>query len=348
MRARAGTPRFAALALAAILPFHASAEPLAITVTAAAETAGVRGDVDDPAIWVDPVDPARSLILGTDKRGGLLVHGLDGALRARFDDGSLNNVDLRPFRLGGRDVALVGATRRNDDTVALYVIDDGPEGPVVRRAVPPRLPAGVPGARLIYGFAMGQDARGTYAIANFKTGHVVQWRVAERDGRIAFDLPRIWRVRSQPEGMVADDAAGHLYVGEEDRGIWRYPLSPDAAPVATQVAAIPSDCLPRDDVEGLAIMEGDGARFLLASAQGIDRAAVFRLAGEALPTCEALAEVAAGAVDAVTETDGLDVTAASLPGFPGGLLVMMDDGNEDRTTNFKLIPWEGIAAALPD
>lgn len=49
----------------------------------------------------------------------------------------------------------------------------------------------------------------------------------------------------------------------------------------------------------------------------------------------------------MTETDGLDVTAAALPGYPQGLLVMMDDQNAGFSTNFKLIDWAAIAAGLP-
>ncbi|MDI5980842.1 phytase, partial [Amycolatopsis magusensis] len=35
-------------------------------------------DADDPAIWVDRADPARSLVLGTLKEGGLAVFDLRG------------------------------------------------------------------------------------------------------------------------------------------------------------------------------------------------------------------------------------------------------------------------------
>jgi 3-phytase len=101
-------------------------------------------------------------------------------------------------------------------------------------------------------------------------------------------------------------------------------------------------------VEGLAILDGP-VRYLVASAQGIHRAALFRLDGEAMPTCEALVEIAPGTVDGVTETDGLDVAAGPVgPGYPEGLLVMMDDQNAGFTTNFKLIGWDGIAAGLTE
>ena len=334
-----------ALAALLLLAGAAGAEPLSIAVPATAETEGTQGDADDPAIWVDPSDPERSFILGTDKTAGLYVYGLDGIVREFLPDGRLNNVDVRPFTLDGRTVGLAAATRRDDETLVFYVIEEGQllrATPWQHAAIPPGVPADD-----IYGFALGQDAGGTYALVNFKSGHVVQWRVHEAQGTLRLEPVRTLRVSTQPEGMVADDRAGHLYVGEEDRGIWRFPLSPDGGTEGTQVAAIPSDCLPRDDVEGLAILDGS-VRYLVASAQGIHRAALFRLEGEAVPSCEALVEIAPGPVDGVTETDGLDVTARAVgPDYPGGLLVMMDDQNGGFTTNFKLIDWDAIARQLP-
>ncbi len=326
----------------------AVAEPVAISVTAEGETAGTTGDADDPAIWVNPEEPERSLILGTDKTQGLFVYALDGTELQFFADGALNNVDLRPFTLNGRQVWLAGATKRDGEAIALYVIEDG----VVREAEP-HLHAPVP-AELeatvddIYGFAMGQDDGGVYVLVNYKSGHVIQWLVTEDAGRVSLEFLRVWAVGSQPEGMLVDDVAGHVYVGEEDVGIWRFPLSPEAETVGTAIDMIPSACLPRDDVEGLAIWDGGDARYLVASAQGIHRAAVYRLDGDAVPACVALVEIVAGEVDGVTETDGLDVTSQPVgPEFPAGLLVMMDDQNAGFTTNFKLIGWDGIAAQLP-
>jgi 3-phytase len=330
------------------LGLPAAAEPVAISVVATAETVGTRGDADDPAIWVNPADPQASLVLGTDKTQGLFVYGLDGAELQFFPDGELNNVDLRPFTLGGREVWLAGATKRDGEAIALYLIEEGK----VRRAVP-HLHDPVPGELAatvddIYGFAMGQSGAETWVLVNYKSGHVVQWRVTAEGEEIGLEFVRLFAVESQPEGMLVDDVAGHVYIGEEDVGIWRFPLSPDAAPEPVAIDMIPSACLPRDDVEGLAIWDGGEARYLVASAQGIHRAAVYRLAGEAIPACVALVEIAAGAVDGVSETDGLDVTALPVGSdYPAGLLVMMDDQNAGFTTNFKLIGWEGILSQLP-
>lgn len=334
-----------ALASLWLLAAPVVAEPLDIAVDASTETEGTRGDADDPAIWVDRADPSRSLILGTDKTSGLYVYGLDGAVMQVLPDGELNNVDVRPFNLAGRELGLAGATRRDDETVVLYLVEDGqvrPATPWQHAAIPPDAPE----ADDIYGFALGQWGGETYVFANFKTGHVAQWRIHEAQGTLVLEHVRTLKVPTQPEGMVADDREGHLYVGEEDVGIWRFPLAPEAGTEGELVAAVPSDCLPRDDVEGLAIFDGPH-RYLVASAQGIHRAALFRLDGDAAPACKALVEVAPGAVDGITETDGLDVTALPLsPDFPLGLLVMMDDQNAGFTTNFKLISWKGIQSGL--
>ena len=325
----------------------AASQPLQIAVQAQVETAGSRGDTDDPAIWVNPADPAASLILGSDKTQGLFVYDLTGAERQFFADGQLNNVDLRPFTLNGQPVTLAGATKRDDDTLVFYIIENG----TLRHAEPfahPAIAADIAGINNIYGFTMAQDAAGTYAVVNFKSGHILQYRITEIAGQIALSLARRWQVATQPEGMTADDRAGHIYVGEEDAGIWRYALSPDAPATALPIDMIPSDCLPRDDVEGLAIYDGPEHRYLIASAQGIHRAAIYTLTGEAKPACTALIEIAAGAIDGVTETDGLDTTALSLgPDFPKGALVMMDDQNAGYTINFKIMNWADIAAQLP-
>lgn len=337
--------------LVSALAGPALADPVAVTVTARAETEGTRGDADDPAIWVHPADPAASLILGTDKtadHGGLYVHDLTGARLAHFADGKLNNVDIRPYP-GRDDLWIAGASERTREELVFYTID---AAGTVARAAPFAHPA-APAALVdvvddIYGFALQRDpASGRiFALVNYKSGHVLQWELINAGAGLQTRFVRMMQVGSQPEGMVADDTAGHIYVGEEDVAIWRFDGAPEAGTVATRVAAIGDACLPVDDVEGLAIYDGADRRFLVASAQGIHRAALFDLGAEGLP-CAALVEVAAGAIDGVTETDGLEVTAAPLgPEYPQGALVMMDDQNAGFTTNFKIVSWADIAAGL--
>lgn len=67
-------------------------------VPAAAETPSVgtekRDAADDPEIWVDPKDPTRGVIIGTDKQAGLYVYDLAGQQLQYLPGGKPNNVDL--------------------------------------------------------------------------------------------------------------------------------------------------------------------------------------------------------------------------------------------------------------
>lgn len=321
-----------------------------VQVTAVAETNSIIGDADDPAIWVHPTDPTQSMVIGTDKFNGLHFFDLQGNEVAYFNDGSVNNVDLREFTLAGRTVWLVSATERDNENIVFYVIEaDG----TVDRASPhafPAMPDTTEPIRKIYGHGMARDPQTgrVWVLTNYKTGHIVQYEVLDNNGEIALEFNRIIKVGTQPEGIVSDDVMGHIYVGEEDVGIWRFPLLPQDGDAATKIAEIPSDCFPVDDIEGLAIYDGAAARYLIASSQGIHRAAVFPLDGENVLPCLGLVEIAASAtIDGVSETDGLDVVATPLgPDYPEGMLVMMDDQNEDLQTNFKYISFADIKTAL--
>lgn len=340
------------LVLVAVLGFSPAlqAQVKEVQVNAVAETNSIIGDADDPAIWVNPADPAASLVLGTDKYNGLHVFDLKGAEVAYFNDGSVNNVDLRQFTLAGRTVWLASATERDNEDIVFYVIEaDGK----IDRATPHAFaakPDTTERVRNIYGHAMARDpATGrVWALTNFKTGHIVQYEVLDDNGQLKLEFARMFKVASQPEGIVADDVGGHIYVGEEDTGIWRFPLLPENGDAATLIASIPSDCFPVDDIEGLAIYDGADARYLVASAQGIHRAALIPLNGDEVLPCAGLVEIGAGpTIDGVSETDGLDVVSTPLgPDYPEGMLVMMDDQNEDLQTNFKYISFADVKTAL--
>jgi 3-phytase len=101
-----------ALALTASGP---AIDVITVTPTAKVATEPVPngGDAaDDPAIWIHPDDPAKSLVLGTDKKGGLHAYFLDGRDRQLVSPGSRpNNVDvLYGFRLAGHRVDLAIAS----------------------------------------------------------------------------------------------------------------------------------------------------------------------------------------------------------------------------------------------
>jgi two-component system, OmpR family, sensor kinase len=309
------------------------------TLLPVAETEPVphRGDAaDDPAIWRNPHDPARSTIIGTDKDGGLAVYDLSGRKLQYLPDGRLNNVDLRSaFPLGRRRVALVAASNGSDNTVMLYRIDERTR----RLAMVGSFPVGI----AIYGLCMYRSSRtgDFHVFVNSRDkGYVDQWRLEPRGNHVGARSLRRFEVGTQAEGCVADDALGHLYVGEEDRGVWKYGAEPDAGVGRVLVDSTEAGGHLTPDVEGLAIAEGPGRTgLLIASSQGDDTFAVYRREGDN-DYVGSFRIRSAASIGAVEQTDGIAVTTAALGDrFPNGVFVAHDGRNGERNQNFKLVRW---------
>jgi 3-phytase len=310
------------------------------SVEAVAETEPVPHDgdaADDPAIWVHPTEPERSLIIGTDKQrgGGLGVYDLEGRELAFQADGAMNNVDVRG--------SVVLAGNEDDNTLAIYQVEpDGPRlVPISRRPI-------TPGIR-IYGTCLyrSEVSGGLYAFVTSERGEVEQWALTENDQQYDGELVRNFAFDSQTEACVADDQGAVVYFGEESTGIWRLAAEPDDDGEATLVDGTGSDGNLAADVEGLAIASDMGGGVLIASSQGDDRYVVYRLEdGEYLATFTIEGSVG---VDEVSGTDGLEVTTEPLGGpFDQGLLVVQDGRNDDQNQNFKLVPLRSLLASATD
>ena len=361
-RRGATAPLLPVLCIAVLLPGCSStAEPTVLnpaapagtvssTVVATVETEPVPhgGDsADDPAVWVDPDDPSRSVVIGTDKSGGLAVYDLAGEQLQYLPAGDENNVDVRPARDGlvlqGRPVVLVVAGNRSTNTIDVFELDPGTRQLRDVAGAPIRPDLEVYGSCL---YRSAQTGR-VHAFVNSKDGEVEQWELTDDgSGRVAGERVRSFGVESQTEGCVADDELGDLYLGEENRGIWQFGAEPDAGDTGTLIAEVsPSGPLVAD-VEGLTLTYGDdGTGFLIASSQGDDSYAVYRREGDHahVGSFRIRASGASGGIDGVEDTDGIDVTTAELgPSFPAGLFVAQDGVNDGEDQNFKLVPLQDV------
>ena len=313
--------------------------------TATAETAAVAGEgdaADDPAIWVHPTDPALSTVLGTDKRNGLYVYDLSGQVLQFLADGNINNVDLRQgFRLAGREVTLVAVTNRSVNEVQFYTID-----PASRRLERLAGVINISGGRG-YGLCMYHPTPDdTYVFVTFREqGLVEQWRV-RGDAGLEFSKLRSLLLSSVSEGCVADDAYRTLYVAEEAVGIWRFGADPTDPAEGVMVDKVSHNGPLQEDVEGLALYLGEaGAGYLIASSQGNDSFVLYERQGNA--RVHQFTVAVSPATDAVSHTDGVAVTSASLgDAFPHGLLVVQDDENDDGNQNFKYVPWQAVVETV--
>lgn len=294
---------------------------------------------DDPAIWVDSRRPERSLVIGTDKKEGLKVYGLDGVLRQALDIGRLNNVDLiTDTDVAGKSRPLIAASNRTTNGIALFTLDG-------QRRVQS---IGEVATDLdeVYGLCMYQSATGDYVFVNDSDGRYRQYRINAAGKVPAGELVRQFNLPSQPEGCVADSEARQLYMGEERAGIWRTSAEPgdDALELVLSV----DDRLVAD-VEGLDIYYAGDQRYLVVSSQGNDSYLVYGLQSgyPQLAHFRVAANLAQG-IDGASETDGLAVTASALPGFPRGVLVVQDGRNRmpEQPQNFKLVDWQQVQTLI--
>ncbi|KPC90704.1 phytase [Streptomyces albus] len=162
-RARTTVGRLALLtaltALATAVPHPAVAagelpgvRPTAETPAVHDDEAGGNADADDPAIWRNPDDPDRSLVVATVKEGGLRVYDLDGremqsvpAPEAPGPDdapGRFNNVDLvHGMKTGSRTSDLAVTSDRGSDRLRVYRIDGDDSDAPLTDVTDPSAPA---------------------------------------------------------------------------------------------------------------------------------------------------------------------------------------------------------------
>ena len=87
-------------------------------------------DSDDPAIWVNPANPAQSLVIGTDKNetGALYVFDLDGKIVQNKVVKGLkrpNNVDIAyGLTLNGKPTDIAVTTERMTHKLRMFSLPD--------------------------------------------------------------------------------------------------------------------------------------------------------------------------------------------------------------------------------
>ncbi|MBN8830874.1 MAG: phytase [Sphingomonadales bacterium] len=340
-----------ALALSACAPVEreipieqriARADP-AVSVTAKGETEPVGTNnadaADDPAIWRNAADPAASLIVGTDKKAGLYVYGLDGTKRHFVDAGRVNNVDLRDgVTINGARGILVVASDRNDlarSRLALFRLD-----PATATLTPlGTLPGGGGEA---YGVCLGKGAAGLSAFIVLKDGTINEVLIDASGATPTGRTIRTMKLGSQSEGCVVDDRTGKLYVAEEDVGLWRFDPG-STSPVMIGAADGRKIVM---DAEGVALAPvGDAGGYVVVSSQGDNAYALYRLPDE---TYAGRFRVVDGAtIGGSEETDGIELMLGDFgPDYPAGLFIAQDGHNGAKAQNFKLVSWADIVAAL--
>ncbi|HEV7233861.1 MAG TPA: phytase [Sphingorhabdus sp.] len=295
---------------------------------------------DDPAIWRNAANPEESLIVATDKRAAIHVYDLAGSKLHSAPSPRLNNADLRD--VGGGIGVLVAASDRQDllnAKMAMFRLDTAAKKLLPLGAIPV-------GSGEAYGMCLWQRAsdKALFGFVVMKDGRIDQVAIDTSGAVPTGKVVRSMKLGTQSEGCVADDRTGVLYVAEEDVGLWKFDASPDGAATSTALAKADGNEIVMD-AEGVALapMGADGG-YVIVSSQGDNAYAVYKL-----PEVSYVGRfrIGAGAIDAVQETDGIELMLGDFgPNFPGGLFVVQDGNNLPETQNFKLASWADIVAAL--
>ena len=312
-----------------------------VPVPAVAETepvASADDAADDPAIWRNPRDPARSLVVATDKQAGIHVYDLAGKRLSYTPAPRLNNVDLR--EAGGR--IIVAASDRADEAqahVSLFELDSA----TARLRTLGRFPVGAGEA---YGMCLWTRAR-DHALFGFvvlKDGRIDQVSIEATSSGMVVRTVRSMKLGTQSEGCVVDDRTGQLYVAEEDVGLWRFAADPAAPTTPISIARVDGRTLVAD-AEGLALAPaGKRGGYLVVSSQGDNAYTLYRL-----PDVRYAGRfrIGGGAIDGTSETDGIDLMLGNFgPAFSAGLMVAQDGDNAPATQNFKYVSWAAVRRAL--
>jgi len=336
-----GTPLRVAAICAVLLVLSATPavanRPVPVSVTSDGETVPVAhgGDTaDDPAIWVNRAEPARSLVISNDKSGALETYDLAGRRVQRIADDVpfWGNVDVR-----GNIVAVY-----HDHGLRLFEVD-----------TTTRLLSNVTEAGVIRTSGEGlclyqaSDALYAFLIVRASPSRTRQYALtdADGDGRYAGTLRRTFDVGSEAEGCVVDDENAALYVSQEDVALWRYGADPGEGASRSKVDAVVSAGGHLDaDLEGVTLA---GDRVIVsAQSAGSPSRSYFAVYDRATNHYVGAFRVTDGtASDDCDGTDGIAAYAGALgPSYPSGLFVCQDQTNQapGANQNFKLVRWERL------
>jgi 3-phytase len=309
-------------------------------------------DTDDPAIWVHPTNPGKSLIFGTDKNrdGGLYAFDLKGRIVADKCILHLkrpNNVDIEyGLTLAGRSVDIAAVTERFTGKLRVFSLPDmtpldnggfalfgGEKGDGLRA------PMGI-------GLFKRPKDGAVFAIVSRKNGpsdhYLWQYRLYDHGGKLAAEKVREFGAfsgKNEIEAIAVDDALGYVYYSDEGTGIRKYYADPEKR---NQELALFGETGFTQDHEGIAIYStGKGTGYILVSDQAANTFHLFLRQGSPDNPHH---HPCLGVLRLSTEqSDGCEATSLPLgDAFPFGLFVAMSTDRTFQYYNWNSIEQKGI------
>ncbi len=310
-------------------------------------TEKVKHDSDDPAIWINPQDPAASLIIGTDKDadGALYVFDLKGKIIPDKVVTGLkrpNNVDIEyGLHLNGKLTDIAVVTERFTHKLRIFSLPD--MRPVDNGGIEVFEGETGPEFRDLMGISLYKDSSNKiYAVVGRKSGpqegYLWQYQLEDAgNGTVKATLVRKfgkYSGKKEIEAIAVDDKLGYVYYSDEGFGVRKYYADP--AKGNEELAVFGKDNF-KADHEGISIFNAtDSTGYILVSDQQANRFHIYSREGvKGNPHDHLLVKTVYLSTE---ESDGSDVTSLPLNGeFKKGFFVAM---STDRT--FQYYRWEDI------
>ena len=314
-------------------------------------TEPVEFDTDDPAIWVNKLDPAQSLIIGTDKNenGALYVYDLKGKIvKDKVIKGIKrpNNVDIAyGLQLNGKLVDIAVLTERMTHKLRVYSLPD--MKPVDNGGLAVFEGEADTLFRDPMGIALYTNAdKQIYAIVGRKTGPTngsYLWQYLLEDnghGQVKATLVRKfgnYSGKKEIEAIAVDNELGYVYYADEQFGIRKYYADPAKG---NQELAVFAKQGYTEDHEGISIYKTSATTgYLLVSDQSANEFKVYSREGVKNANDH---QLLTSLKVSTNQSDGSDIYSGALnDDFKHGIFVAMSD---DRT--FQLYRWEDLAGKL--
>lgn len=286
-------------------------------------------DTDDPAIWVNPIDPSQSIVFGTDKEtnGAIYAFDLEGKIIKSKTIRNIqrpNNVDVEyGFQLNDSTTTdILVFAEREKQRIRVFSIPD--MKPLDAGGFPVFEDEKLKENRLPMGVSLYKSTKdaAVYAIVGRKTGpkdgYLYQYALQSDSTGVKANLVRKFGSFSgvkEIEAIAVDDKNGFVYYSDEGVCVKKYYAEPSLG--NKEIACFGGEFF-TEDIEGIAIVNyANGNGYLIVSNQQKGEFNIFSTKDNAFIKAINLSTL---------ETDGCEVVTVPLnKTFPSGLFVAMND-----------------------